>query len=86
MSTSLLANAPLYPFIVKQVDSVAENITNFLTFLKENKKFKNYSDVEFIGLSLGAHVAGAVGYKVYARTHRKIGRITGLDPSGIIYL
>jgi hypothetical protein len=82
----LLGNGPFYPLVVKFVGSVANRITKFLMFLQKQEIVDRYKDVHLIGLSLGAHVAGATGYKIKNETNFSIGRITGLDPAGNIYV
>lgn len=46
----------------------------------------NLSDIHVVGHSLGAHVAGFAGKAVQTATSTNLGRITGLDPAGPLYL
>ncbi len=50
-------------------------------FLIKENALVGPEDVRLIGLSLGAHVAGAAGRHVRETSSKKVGRITGLDPS-----
>jgi len=78
----LLLNAAGLPIVVKLVPAIARKIADVLIFLKQEGYLTEYKDVQLIGISLGAHVLGAVGYMIQQRTNATIGRITGLDPSG----
>lgn len=41
--------------------------------------------IHIIGHSLGAHVGGFAGKKIKKETGKKIRRLTGLDPAGVLY-
>jgi len=41
--------------------------------------------IHLIGHSLGCHVAGIAGKRMFAETGQKIGRISGLDPAAPSY-
>ncbi|XP_071747241.1 lipase member H isoform X2 [Lepeophtheirus salmonis] len=75
----LLALSPWYTTAAKNADSVGKYISKFVKFLVSQGV--SYKDIHLLGASLGAHAAGYVGYY----TQGKIGRITGLDPSGPLF-
>ncbi|XP_060072744.1 pancreatic lipase-related protein 2-like [Ylistrum balloti] len=54
---------------------IGAEVAKVLTYLHENQSL-NYGRVHIIGHSLGAQVAGHIGYRV-----KGIGRISGLDPA-----
>ncbi|KAI4461676.1 lipase [Holotrichia oblita] len=63
---------------------VGDKIGEFLVNLN-NKKGIPYKNMHLISHSLGCHVAGFTGKKVYEIANRKIGRITALDPAAPIF-
>ncbi|KAJ8917665.1 hypothetical protein NQ315_005112 [Exocentrus adspersus] len=56
---------------------IGDKIAKFLTDTKIPPH-----NVHMVGHSLGAHIAGFAGKRVYQVTGTKISRITGLDPAG----
>lgn len=58
--------------------SVAKFLTHELLHWKRKRHFRHWKEVHIIGFSLGAHIAGMIGFQVMERTGKKIGRITGL--------
>ena len=60
---------------------VATRVEEFLVFLMTYRMLPGPENVHIIGFSLGSHIAGNVGRRIYHSTERKIKRITGLDPS-----
>jgi len=81
-SNSLLGLAFFPTVTYKYTNIVAKRIADFLIFLKHQKVLKNYKQVHLIGASLGAQVAGAVGFYIKEQKNGGIGWITGLDPVG----
>ncbi|KAK9721846.1 Lipase [Popillia japonica] len=63
---------------------VGNKIGEFLINLS-NKRGIPYKNMHLISHSLGCHVAGFTGKKVYEIANRKIGRITALDPAAPIF-
>ena len=55
--------------------------TDFLLFLNSSSVGIPLSSIHVIGASLGSHVAATLG----AYTGGRLGRITGLDPSGPLF-
>ena len=60
---------------------VGSRIVEFMSFLMVNDFLSGPEEVHLIGFSIGAHMAGLAGRNMFYQTHKKIGRITGLDPS-----
>jgi len=56
---------------VKLTPIVAKEVTGFLLFLKKTEVIK-FDNVHLIGLSLGAQIAGAVGYNILQQTNKKL--------------
>ncbi|GAA6219106.1 phospholipase A1 member A isoform X1 [Lates japonicus] len=68
-----------YNLVVENYKEVAVQISVLINQLQEHGC--NLESFHFIGVSLGAHVAGFVG----TLFEGKIGRITGLDPAGPMF-
>lgn len=64
-----------------RVDPVGATVAKMLDFLHDNFEL-NFDNVTVVGISLGAHVAGATGKQV---TTGKIDTIIGLDPAGPLF-
>nr|ACO11632.1 Phospholipase A1 member A precursor [Caligus rogercresseyi] len=76
---SLLAKSPWYTTAAKNANAVGEHVAGFIRFLiSEGEAYEN---IHLLGASLGAHAAGYTGFY----TEGRIGRITGLDPSGPLF-
>merc|ERR1712018_178475 len=75
----LLAKSPWYTTAAKNSKQVGKLVASLITFLVSEGA--TYESFHVLGASLGAHVAGYVGYFCKGQ----IGRITGLDPSGPLF-
>lgn len=68
---------------VQNVKPAGTKIAHYLIKLLENGAVKDLDSIHILGFSMGAHVAGAVGYDIQNREGgEKVARITGLDPVG----
>lgn len=63
---------------------VGTKIGEFLVKLHD-KQGVSYKNMHLISHSLGCHVAGFAGKRVFETSKRKIARITGLDPAAPIF-
>ncbi|CAK1590855.1 unnamed protein product [Parnassius mnemosyne] len=73
----------IYPKSVRLTKVLGDKIGEFLKKLTEQGlKVEN---LEIVGISLGAHIAGYAAKYLYAATGKKPSRITGLDPAGPCY-
>jgi pimeloyl-ACP methyl ester carboxylesterase len=64
-----------------RIYDVGPYVARFINFLYANKLIASYKDVNIIGHSLGAHVAGIAG----KNTREKVAIIFGLDPAGPLF-
>lgn len=71
-----------YSQAAKSTRLVASYLSDKLIMWKEDGLIPRWKAVHIIGFSLGAHVAGMIGFQIWDRSGKKIGRITGLDPAG----
>ncbi|XP_031327798.1 phospholipase A1-like [Photinus pyralis] len=74
-----------YPTAVCKVPKLAKMIADFLCTLSEIYDI-DLETVHFVGHSLGAHMSGVAGYHTQNMCRQKIGRITGLDPAGPLFV
>jgi hypothetical protein len=74
-----------YNLAAANVPPVANRTANFIHFLKEIKAVASNAQIQIIGFSLGAHVAGITGKLVNSTSGESLGRITGLDPASPAY-
>lgn len=56
-----------------------------MKIIRETNCSLSPDNVTLIGFSLGAHVVGFAGRHFQKYTHMKLGRITGLDPAGMLF-
>lgn len=75
----------LYPVSAVYTKEVGKYVGEFLVDLNNalNIPFEN---MHLIGHSLGAHISGFAGNHVDKTTKKTIGRITGMDPAGPLFL
>ncbi|KAK3872898.1 hypothetical protein Pcinc_022059 [Petrolisthes cinctipes] len=73
---------PTYYIAVNRVQSVGYDCAHLLSALANTTGLSGV-DVHLIGHSLGAHAAGFTAKD--KQTNLRIGRITGLDPAGLMY-
>ena len=74
----MIAQISSYPSAANTlpVGNLMGDMVNFL--VNQNGSLTRF---HFIGFSLGAHVVGNAGARVFELTNRKVPRVTGLDPA-----
>lgn len=70
-----------YNLAAANVPPVANRTAEFIVFLKRIEALNSTADVQIIGFSLGAHVAGLAGKIVNSTLKTPLARVTGLDPA-----
>ncbi|XP_053618478.1 lipase member H-B-like [Plodia interpunctella] len=70
----------IYPKSVRLAKVIGKKLGEFLVQL--TKQGMNAKNLELLGISLGAHIAGYTAKHYYSVTGMKPTRITGLDPAG----
>ncbi|CAH2057002.1 unnamed protein product, partial [Iphiclides podalirius] len=73
----------IYPKSVRLSRVLGEKIGEFLVSLTEHGL--RAENLELVGISIGAHIAGYASKYFFAATGKKPARITGLDPAGPCY-
>ncbi|XP_044726525.1 phospholipase A1-like [Chrysoperla carnea] len=73
-----------YNKVIDNARKIAKFLGKFLSYLPKLKRF-NIKDIRIRGFSLGAHLAGFIGKEINMKTGKKVGRITGLDPTGPLF-
>ncbi|KAG8232977.1 hypothetical protein J437_LFUL012624 [Ladona fulva] len=76
-----IADNIMYGTVKEQTKQIGPFVAKFIDFLVEETKM-NLANVHLSGHSLGAHVMGLTGKSVQTG---KVGRITGIDPAGVLY-
>ncbi|CAL8082825.1 unnamed protein product [Orchesella dallaii] len=84
---SAIPNPLLYGEVVKNIPMVGEKLAELLATLYQTEIVRDFADVHILGLSLGAHAAGTAGHLLKSNwgINSKIGRITGMDPAGLLF-
>ncbi|CAL8118402.1 unnamed protein product [Orchesella dallaii] len=72
----------MYDYAAKNVAQVGRHLGDLIVLLHEQDFLNLKTDVHMIGFSLGAHVAGQAGRRVWDKTGATVRRISGLDPAG----
>lgn len=75
----------LYPLAARYTRSVGYYVSLLVVDLNERLGIP-YNHIHIVGHSLGAHISGFAGRYVQEITGTKIGRISGLDPAGPLFL
>ena len=75
-----LALSPWYNTACRNTETVGRKTADFVSWLVEEMGVR-WENVHVLGSSLGAQAAGYVGHF----TEGRLGRITGLDPSGPLF-
>jgi len=82
--TSSLQTSLFYTQVLNNVGPTGQRVADFINFLKENRGI-SFNNVHIVGMSLGAHIAGAAGNFIQRNHNGLLGRITGLDPAGPMF-
>lgn len=75
----------LYPLSVQYTTEVGQYVGELIVDLYDTLKIP-MENVHLIGHSLGAHISGYAGKYAQKNRKGKVGRITGLDPAGPLFL
>lgn len=75
----------LYTTCFCKLPGVAEYVANYFCYMDEEKKIPMDS-VHIAGHSLGGQMAGLIGAFTQSNCQKEIGRITGMDPAGPLYM
>ena len=78
MNWEKLSRTPRYFYAVNNTKAVGYLTGDFISYLLDRYEKVAFDNVHPIGMSLGAHVVGHLGYHV----NGSLARITGLDPAG----
>ncbi|OXA61527.1 Endothelial lipase [Folsomia candida] len=83
VALNLLRTSQTYLFVLGNVGPVGRKVAEFVNYLAKVASIEP-SQMHVIGHSLGAHIAGAVGFWATSDFGKNmtLGRITGLDPAG----
>ena len=81
MNWEKLASTPRYFYAVNNTQAVGYITADFIEFLVNYYENLSKSNIHPIGMSLGAHVVGHLGYHL----NGSLSRITGLDPAGCCF-
>ena len=74
--------SPFYWIAAKNAALVGNHVADFILFLKAFFRLDVANDLHVIGFSLGAQVVGKMGNRL---RWPRVGRITGLDPAGLLF-
>ncbi|KAF5274871.1 hypothetical protein FQA39_LY07053 [Lamprigera yunnana] len=75
----------LYSTSVCVLPKIADLVGDFLCKLSREKDY-DLKNIHLVGHSLGAQMSGLAGQSVMSKCQQRIGRITGLDPAGPLFL
>ena len=75
----------LYSGAVCQLPKLANILADFVCSL-HSKEGVQLENIHLLGHGLGAHLMGYIGQSTNTTCSQKIGRITGLDPSGLFFV
>ena len=78
MAWEKLCKSPRYFYAVNNTQAVGYLAADMVRFLVDRYEKVTMDNVHPIGMSLGAHVVGHLGYHL----NGSLSRITGLDPAG----
>lgn len=84
---SLFNHEPNQLAAITKARHIAPQISQFLNNELHNQNVINLRLWEFVGISIGAHLAAFISRDIYDKSGHllKIPRITGIDPAGRVY-
>lgn len=75
------SRTPNYAAAARNIEPIGIYLATFIDFLVSNE-FVSINDIQVIGFSLGAHIAGITGKQLQSG---KLPKIVGLDPAGPLF-